>query len=536
MNIGGEVIDWADHGIIVLDAAGAVVRWNAWVVRHSGIAVEKALGRTLTDLFGDALGKRVIAAVRDCLTRDHSHLLSPSLNRRPFPLTSLPDDRNRGTDIEQSVTLKPIAGVDGARLCLIQITDVSLAARRERFLRKQTNELSELVVDLQIATEAANLANLAKSEFITEMSHELRSPLNAIIGFSQLLQRGRPGPLNVEQHEYVTYIREAGEHLLKMMSDILDLSKIEAKKLTLDLEDIEINRCVLTTIKSVSVLSTARNVTVGYKPFPDDALVVHGDRTRLAQILTNLLSNAIKYNHVGGSVTINVTQPDPGRVRIAVADTGPGIPLERQPELFKSFNRLGAEFGEIEGAGIGLALSRNLATLMNGEIGFESRLDEGSTFWFDMPTAPSGHSFEMQTPNSEPSLSAQTPDLPPFSLLYIEDNPVDRRLVDGLLHGVPGARLFTARTGKAGLEAAGKQRPDVVLIDIHLPDITGFKVLERLRADPETADIPALAISASALKVEMARGLAAGFHKWLTKPLDLGELLAALAELLTEPK
>ena len=524
-----EVIDLADNGILVLDRAGRVVRWNAWMACYSGVTAGRAAGKTLGELFGAALAARVVAAVADCLTHSRAHILSQSLNRRPFPLTVPGENGMPGEGIDQSVTLKPVLVDGGERHCLIQISDVTAATRRERFLRRQTSELSHAVDELRATRDIATRANVAKSEFLTDMSHELRSPLNAIIGFSQLLERDQAGALNAEQHEFVTYIHKAGSHLLKIITDILDLSKIEAKRLTLEPDDIEADRFVLDTIKGVRGLSHDRSIAVRYLPGDHGGLSIRADRTRLAQIVMNLLSNAIKYNRVRGSVTVGVEAPVPGWVRILVADTGPGIPPERQGELFQSFNRLGAEFGEIEGAGIGLALSRKLAELMGGAIGFRSLPGEGSSFWVDMPSTKAVPTASGETGDGDGG--AQLPALPPFSILHIEDNPVDQRLVEALFRPMPGVRLLTARNGEEGLRLARDQRPDVVLMDIFLPGFNGFEVLARLRADERTRGIPVLAISASALPAEMARGLAAGFHKWLTKPLDIGELLTMLAAL-----
>ena len=523
-----EVLDLADNGIVVLDRAGRVVRWNAWMAWYSGVEAGRAAGKTLGELFGAALAARVVSAVAECLAHSRAQILSQSLNRRPFPLTAPGEDGAPGEGIDQSVTLKPVVGGDGDRHCLIQISDVTAATRRERFLRRQTSELSHAVDELRAARDIATRANVAKSEFLTDMSHELRSPLNAIIGFSQLLERDQAGALNAEQREFVTYIHKAGSHLLKIITDILDLSKIEAKRLTLEPEDIEADHFVLDAIKGVRGLSHDRAIAVRYVPGDHGGLSIRADRTRLAQIVMNLLSNAIKYNRARGSVTVGVEAPVPGWVRISVADTGPGIPPERQGELFQSFNRLGAEFGEIEGAGIGLALSRKLAELMGGAIGFRSLPGEGSSFWVDMPGVAAAVAIGGEAGDGE---GAQLPTLPPFSILHIEDNPVDQRLVEALFRPMPTVRLFTARNGEEGLRLARDQRPDVVLMDIFLPGFNGFEVLARLRADERTREIPVVAISASALPAEMARGLAAGFHKWLTKPLDIGELLTMLAAL-----
>ncbi|MBI1208730.1 MAG: response regulator [Azospirillum sp.] len=526
------IMEHADLGIAVIDRAGRVVRWNAWLARRSGVSAAAACGRTLETLFGERLGRRISVAVRDCLDHRRAQILSPTLNRMPFPLFAVESGQGSREPIEQNVSLKPLGTTAGDRFCLIQIADVSAAARRERFLRRQADELAHTVEELRLARDAADIANVAKSEFLASMSHELRTPLNSIIGFSQLLQIDSDPGTGADQAEFVGHIVAAGSHLLKLIDDILDLAKVEAKRVRLSIEDVPVAQVVADAVVGLRALAGQRAIRVGFNAGDHVALKVRADATRLTQIVSNFLSNAIKYNVEGGAVTVSVVPLAPRqRVRIMVADTGRGIPLDRQSQLFQRFNRLGAEFTEIEGTGIGLALSRQLALLMDAVIGFDSIPGRGSRFWVDVPAAAgeSNRRSGIELPPSTQALAA----FGRFTVLYIEDNLANARLLSGLFDHIPEGQLIHARTGEEGLALARQACPDVILLDIHLPTIDGFEVLERLQRDETSRSIPVVAVTALAMSADIQRGLAAGFRTWLSKPIRLQGLLDILGALLT---
>ncbi|CAK0771516.1 hypothetical protein WCLP8_4730008 [uncultured Gammaproteobacteria bacterium] len=539
----GAALDLVDCGVAVLGPDQQVMQWNQWLRRYSGIDETQALGKTLTALFGIRVSPRLIGVIDECLKRGRSQVLSSSLNRAPLPLFS-PNPResaNEGNEpILQAVAVKPLLLDDGRRCCLIQVTDVSAMERRERFLRRQAEDLAHAMVDLQLARDLANQANLAKTEFLTNLSHELRTPLNSVIGFSQLLLMEDQDSLRKEQREFIDYIQRSGEHLLNMITDILDISKIEIGKLSLSVQNLDVGRMVQEALVAVRLQAVERSITLDHDPIESGATWVKADHIRLLQILINLLTNAIKYNRVGGRVRISVAPISEERIRFTIEDTGFGIPKERQGELFQSFNRLGAENSAIEGSGLGLTLSRHLAERMNGQIGFKSASGVGSTFWVELPAVSierereTGIESQLFSGALEQSLETERPILhtAAFSALYIEDNPQSRRLMNGVFANLPRAVLVVADDGPQGIELAKAMLPTVILLDIHLPGLDGFEVLDQLRNSPETAGIPVVAITASALDEDVQRGLAVGFVEWLVKPLDIPRLLAVLARLL----
>jgi CheY-like chemotaxis protein/anti-sigma regulatory factor (Ser/Thr protein kinase) len=351
------------------------------------------------------------------------------------------------------------------------------------------------------------------------MSHELRTPLNSIIGFTQLLARGDLPP---SEKEFVVLIERAGQHLVKLINDVLDVAGIEAGKLTLSIEPVDVQDAVAQAVDLVSVMAKASQVRLLLSN-STEARWVLADSQRLAQILLNLLSNAIRYNHQGGTVTIEVAD-DGERVQIAVHDTGSGIPAELLPRVFEPFERLGAEQTGIEGSGMGLSVSKGLAGEMHGDITATSTPSTGSTFTVILP---------MATPNANPPLPgssdrAASTDQPTLKVLYIEDNNANLLLMEHALGAKPGTSMRAARTGQAGLDVLASEEVDVAMIDLHLPDMDGTEVLRRIRQDRSTADLTVVIVSADAMADRIAQLRAQGADYYLTKPIDLNELYATL--------
>lgn len=379
------------------------------------------------------------------------------------------------------------------------------------------------------AKQRADQANRAKSEFLSSMSHELRTPLNAILGFGQLLEID--ADLNEEQQDNVQEILNASRHLLTLINEVLDLAKIESGKLDLSLESIPVSELLEETLTLVRHMAQSRGISL--RMDDTDGFRVTADWTRLKQAVMNLISNAIKYNRAQGEVSISARQRCENWVDIRVSDTGPGIESSRIPELFQPFNRLGAELSHIEGTGIGLALTQRLVELMGGTIGVESRVGEGSTFWLRLPSEDGGSAINTTgapviQPQSWPTQTGDTTAQEASTVLYIEDNPANLKLVARILQRYPGAHLLTTASGAEGVALARAEQPDLVLLDINLPDTDGYQILRLLKTNRNTAGIPVIALTANAMHNEVRRGKQAGFDDYLTKPISVDDLLATL--------
>ena len=389
--------------------------------------------------------------------------------------------------------------------------------------------------ELKKARAAAEAASAAKSEFLSSMSHELRTPLNAILGFTQLLQRDKKAPLSPRQKGMADHVLKGGEHLLRLIDDVLDLARIEAGHVSISMEPVSV-RSVLTEVKTtLDPMAERAGMELRIGPVPDDLPMIVADRTRFAQILMNYGSNAIKYGRRGGEARFEVSVTLAGRVRITVGDNGIGIPEDKQSKVFHPFQRAGQETGPIEGTGIGLSISKRLAEMMEGDVGFHSVAGKGSEFWVELP----GRAVEVRAPGAgagEPAPSASSPhegDGPRGVVVYVEDNPSNIAFMQELIADIERVELITAPTAEIGIELVRAHLPDVVLMDINLPGMSGFEALRRLREWPETRDIPVIALSAAAMDRDRKRAEEAGFLRYLTKPVRVDELIAELEALMT---
>jgi len=385
--------------------------------------------------------------------------------------------------------------------------------------------------ELRLARAAAEAGSAAKSDFLASMSHELRTPLNAILGFAQLLQRDRKEPLSTRHQERVEQILKGGEHLLRLIDDILDLSRIEAGGVSISIEPVSVAEVLDEARRTLEPLAVRQGLGLEVGPVPVDLPMVAADRTRLIQILINFGSNAIKYNRHDGLVTFAVSNPSNDVVRIAVHDTGLGIPSEKQEKLFQPFQRAGQETGPIEGTGIGLVITRKLAELMGGAVGFESTPGEGSTFWVSIPVHESG-ARSVGPPPADRRSSTKLSSGGHRVVLYVEDNPANVTFMRDLLSSFESIDLLTAPTAEMGIELVRSRRPEVVIMDINLTGMSGLEALRILRAGSDTKDVPVIALTAAASNRDKLRGMEAGFYRYLTKPVNVDELLAALDTLL----
>ncbi len=389
--------------------------------------------------------------------------------------------------------------------------------------------LHQTNIELKNAKNTAESANQAKSEFLSSMSHELRSPLNAILGFAQLIDTGSPAP-TVAQKDSIDQILQAGWYLLELINEILDLSLIESGKLSLSLEIIALAEVLSDCQAMIEPQAQKSGISIHFNT-ASLPLFVKADRTRVKQIFVNLLSNAIKYNRVGGSVEVVCSTRLGGRIRVSFQDTGEGLSTQKMAQLFQPFNRLGQESGAEEGTGIGLVVCKRLVELMGGKIGVDSIVGVGSVFWIEL-NASQGMDVLSDTAQAlAPSEATQHPqacDLPLRTVLCVEDNPANLLLVTRLLARRPDIHLLSAKDGRRAIEIAHAAQPDVILMDINLPGISGITALQILAGDPATARIPVIALSANAMPKDIERGMAAGFFRYLTKPIKVDEFMATL--------
>jgi len=396
---------------------------------------------------------------------------------------------------------------------------VDLATGLEKHIEQRTDEL-------ETARDTAVKASQAKSEFLSSMSHELRTPLNAILGFAQLM--ALEDAWGDEQKDNLSEIEKAGQHLLTLINEILDLAKIEAGKIELTIQDVSLTQLLTETKVLVQPMAEQSNIKL---EFSGDCLgTVSADKTRLKQVLLNLLSNAIKYNNVNGSVYLDCHIKNQEFFVLGVRDTGPGIAEERMAGLFEPFERGSAENTGVEGTGIGLVITRRLIELMGGSIHVDSALGQGSTFWVEVPISTNSHENAKQV--SRPIKEIEDNPNERKMVLYIEDNAANMRLLTQILKKKTDHELLTALTPSLGLDLAMAHQPDLILLDINLPDMDGYEVLKRLKADDRTSSIPVIAVSANAMSTDIEKASQVGFESYITKPVNIPELLSAMKAVL----
>ncbi len=404
-----------------------------------------------------------------------------------------------------------------------RLQGVFAAARDVTEQKRLDQVLHEKNVQLENATSVAEKANLAKSDFLSSMSHELRSPLNAILGFAQLLESESPPP-TPSQKANIHQILKGGWYLLDLINEILDLAVVESGRLSMSLEPVSLTEILRECQTMIEPQAQKRGINITFSQL-DSARFVYADRIRLKQVLVNLLSNAIKYNRPQGTVTVTCTF-FPERIRINVTDTGEGLPADKLAQLFQSFNRLGKENSGEEGTGIGLVVSKRLVELMEGVIGVDSTVGVGSVFFIELRAvdAPTIIGVDPRAPTQTRAPGGARL----ATVLYVEDNPANLKLVEHLIARRADLCLISATDGHLGVDLARSAQPDIILMDINLPGISGIEAMQILHADPTTAHIPIVALSANAMPRDVEHGLAAGFFRYLTKPIKVDEFMDTL--------
>jgi signal transduction histidine kinase/ActR/RegA family two-component response regulator len=381
------------------------------------------------------------------------------------------------------------------------------------------------------ARDEAESANRAKSEFLSRMSHELRTPMNSILGFAQLLKMGEISPV---QMKGVNHIIASGKHLLNLINEVLDISRIESGRIELTPEPVQLSNLILEMLDVVNPIAAKRNLKTELEYSSANLLFVMADKHRLKQVLLNLINNAVKYNHEGGSIIINTELQHPGNqgssmIRISVSDTGQGINQADIQRIFIPFDRIGSENGEIEGTGLGLAVVKQLMTAMGGEVGVNSEPDQGSTFWIELPQAKAHHAGDNST--EETAIADTEANTKTGTILYVEDNLPNADLVEEIINSYrPSIGLTICKYGKQAVGIAANSNPDLILLDLNLPDLSGSEVLELLRADEKTRAIPVVVVTADAMPQQTARLLKAGAKAYLSKPLDVLMFLKTVDE------
>ena len=533
------IFNSANFSSIATDAKGVIQIFNVGAERMLGYTAAEVINRITSADISDP--DEVIARAR-ALSLELNTEIKPGFEALVFKASRGIEDiyeltyvRKDGSRFPAMVSVTALRDAQDDIIGYLLIGTDNTARQVVETERTHLNQvLQDKNAELESAKSVAEKANLAKSEFLSSMSHELRTPLSAILGFAQLIESGSPPPTPAQQRS-IEQILKAGWYLLDLINEILDLALIESGRLSLSLEPISVAEVMHECRAMIEPQAHKRGITVTFSRL-EAPCFVKADRTRLKQVLINLLSNAIKYNRNGGTVVVSYEAAAPGRLRVCVDDTGDGLSSEKLVQLFQPFNRLGQEARAEEGTGIGLVVCKRLVELMGGAIGAESTVGKGSHFWIEMnltePPQPGAHAHSSLDVVAAPSpLPAHV-----HTLLYVEDNPANLMLVEDLVARRPDIRLLSAMDGPRGIEMAKAFAPDVILMDINLPGMSGIQALRLLTEDPKTALIPVVALSANAMPRDIAKGLAAGFFRYLTKPIKVGEFMETMDQALQASK
>ena len=521
----------ANFSSIATDAKGVIQIFNVGAERMLGYAAADVMNKITP---ADISDPEEVIARAETLSVELSTPITPGFEALVFKASRGIEDiyeltyvRKDGSRFPAVVSVTALRDANEAIIGYLLIgTDNTVRRRVEAERALLDRALREKNAELERAKSMAERANLAKSDFLSSMSHELRTPLSAILGFAQLMDSGLPPP-TVSQKRSIDQILQAGWYLLELINEILDLAVIESGKVSLSVEPVSLAEVMHECRVMIEPQARKRELSIAFPRFEHPSLV-SADRTRLKQVLINLLSNAIKYNRLRGAIVVECIASAPGRLRIGVTDTGEGLAPEKLEQLFQPFNRLGQEANVVEGTGIGLVVAKRLIELMGGIIGVESTVGKGSLFWIELNLAagPRPTAGATSTADAVPAQARSAAQV--RTLLYVEDNPANLMLVEDLIARRPDIHLLSASDGNRGVDVARASLPDVILMDINLPGISGVDALRILAEDPATAHIPVIALSANAVPRDIAKGLEAGFFRYLTKPIKVNEFMDTL--------
>ena len=511
------ILTSANFSIIATDAKGVIQIFNVGAERMLGYSAVEVVNKINPS---DIHDPQEVIVRAEALSLELGTPITPGFEALVFKASRGIEDiyeltyiRKDGSRFPAVVSVTALRDAQGAIIGYLLIGTDNTA-------RKQVE------MELHSATAVAEKASLAKTEFLSNMSHELRSPLNAILGFAQLMESDAT-PQTATQKESTGQILQAGWYLLNLINEILDLAMVESGKLLLSLEPMSMGEVMLECQTMIEPQAQKSSISMSFCQLAKPLFVL-ADRTRVKQILINLLSNAIKYNRVLGAVIVECAASSPERIRISVKDTGPGLSADKLTQLFQPFNRLGQEAGGEEGTGIGLVMTKRLVELMGGAIGVKSTIGVGSVFWVELLLAAEQH-LALDTTDTAALQPAQLKnDAALRTLLYVEDNPANLKLVAQLIARRPNMCLLSAADAARGIELARDRQPAVILMDINLPGISGIGALKILREDPLTKHIPVIAISANAMPHDIHKGLEAGFFRYLTKPIKVVEFMGVV--------
>ena len=497
------IIDNANEGIVLIDRHGLIELFNP--------AAEKITHYSKADILGKNIS--LLASESDRSAHDEyvkqSHLHGSRII-------------NNTRDIQG-------CRADGSQFPMeLNVGAINLLGDRKfvGFFRDITQR-KQIQNELKIAKENAEKASRAKSDFLSSMSHELRTPMNAILGFAQLLNY-KQTLSNPMQINCVNQIMNAGEHLLTLLNDVLNLAKIESGGFQMNFETVDVEQLLSQCFPLIEIQALKKNISI---KFQKTNISVRADAVRLKQALLNLLSNAIKYNHQDGEVQIYCQETVSGQLQIHIKDSGVGIIQEKQQDLFEPFSRLGAEYTDIEGTGIGLTICKHLVTMMNGQLDYKSQFGVGSDFWIELPVA-----YEAANINFVDQDQNKTRFSARGCILYVEDNPTNLKLMEMIIDQLEGVEMLSAHNAEFGIELAQLKQPDMIIMDINLPGMNGFEALKAIQADNKIKHIPVIALSANSMPDDKEQGLKAGFLDYLAKPVDINIVISALNRFMTKIK